>query len=220
MGEEIVRRWHRPRSPLAQLKVPFAGRGRERRPVAPGEVELPYGHFLRGIPSFSNLRADAVVEIAGMTRPDGERSRYDLFVEYDRTGRPEGLKGKFTQYDAFITGWARILPRYKEGDVLPSVVFVCQDEPKARAFARAADARVTGAIGTAGRPPEEWHYPGRRSTYFVAERDAHEGLMRAWRMPALPPRVRRPLGLGDALEELDLVDPRLARWATGQGAHA
>jgi len=95
------------------------------------------------------------------------------------------------------------------------VVFVCDDEAQARAFARAADVTLSGRVITLRTPPEGWHYPGRERTFFCCERDVHEGSLRAWKVPALPPDVRRELGLA---REPELVATELVAFGLGPQA--
>ncbi|HXB64116.1 MAG TPA: hypothetical protein VNV42_04480 [Solirubrobacteraceae bacterium] len=45
-----------------------------------------------------------------------------------------------------------------------------------------------------GGHPWEWEYPGRAAIVFAAERDAHEGVLRAYTVPPLPPEVRAAAG--------------------------
>jgi hypothetical protein len=120
--------------------------------------------------------------------------RLDLFVELDRTRKPAKNAGKFAAYDAFLTAWSAATSRYQSLGDRPLVVFVCQDEPQARAFCRAADAQFTGRIISLRAPPDQWRYPGRERTYFCCERDVHERSLRAWRLPPLPPDIRAELG--------------------------
>jgi hypothetical protein len=49
----------------------------------------------------------------------------------------------------------------------------------------------------AGEYPFDWEYPGRERILFVAERDVHEGLLRACGVPRLPPEVRVSAAHGD-----------------------
>ena len=76
----------------------------------------------------------------------------------------------------------------------PIVVFVCENERKAREFVERADRQVTGCVSTAGVPAADWPYPGRNRTFFVCERDVHLGTLRGYRLPKLPPEVRTKQG--------------------------
>jgi len=70
------------------------------------------------------------------------------------------------------------------------VVFVVEDEPKAKKFVAAADDAVTGAVVVPGTAAEQWEYPGRERMFFVCERDVHMGTLRAYRLPRYPPLDR------------------------------
>jgi hypothetical protein len=58
---------------------------------------------------------------------------------------------------------------------------------------RAADNVVTGRLGKWGSPEASWAALGRRRTFFVSEIDAHQGSLRALRLPEHPPVLRRSL---------------------------
>ena len=77
------------------------------------------------------------------------------------------------------------------------VVFVCRDRARARECARRADAVLRACRAYAGEYPFDWEYPGRERTVFVGERDVHEGLLRAYGVPRLPPEVRVTESHGD-----------------------
>ena len=49
----------------------------------------------------------------------------------------------------------------------------------------------------AGEYSFEWEYPGREQVVFVAERDAHEKVLRGYGVPRLPPAVRIAANQGD-----------------------
>jgi hypothetical protein len=49
----------------------------------------------------------------------------------------------------------------------------------------------------AGEYPVDWEYPGRQRILFASERDVHEGLLRAYGVPSLPPNVRESVASGD-----------------------
>jgi hypothetical protein len=121
----------------------------------------------------------------------GQARRVDLFLELDRTRRASYNVPKFQRYDAFITGWALALDRYRVLGEPPIVLFVCEDAERAWAFARAADEAVTGRIATRGRPESEWNHLGRKRMFFCAERDLHHGTLRCLKLPEWPPAVRR-----------------------------
>ena len=92
--------------------------------------------------------------------------------------------------------------------VPPSVVFVCRDRARARECARRADAILTACRAYAGEDPADWEYPGRQGVTFVAERDAHVGLLRGYGVPRLPPDVRVSVADGDPRAREAVAEPR------------
>src|SRR5215210_3079563 len=128
------------------------------------------------------LRPDAIVEIA----VGPQRALRTLLVEYDRTRRIDKNYDKLRRYDAFLCWWVRYTP-YADGESLPYVVFVCQDEEQREQFVAAADHELTGHRWHPTVPPERHEYVGRRRILFAVERDAHAGVLEAWRLPAFPP---------------------------------
>ncbi len=122
----------------------------------------------------------------------------DLLVELDDrlpTGR---VAGKLERYDHFLSGWSVHTHRYgPRGHAAPVVVFVCRDRARARACARRADSVLSACRAYAGEYPADWEYPGRERILFVAERDAHEELLRGYGVPRLPPHVRVSAAHGD-----------------------
>ncbi len=92
--------------------------------------------------------------------------------------------------------------------VPPMVVFVCRDRARARECARRADAVLTACRAYAGEYPVDWEYPGREGIMFVAERDAHEGLLRGYGVPRLPPDVRCGAAHGDPRARESVAEPR------------
>ncbi|HTA14526.1 MAG TPA: hypothetical protein VK781_06675, partial [Solirubrobacteraceae bacterium] len=119
------------------------------------------------------------------------KNRHPLLVELDDR-LPEGLgAAKLERYDHFLTGWSTHLKRYAPGVAeLPLVVFVCRDRARARECARKADRVLVACRAYAGEYPSDWRYVGREGIVFVAERDAHEGLLFGWGVTRLPPDVR------------------------------
>jgi Replication-relaxation len=152
------------------------------------------------VEGFQSIRPDATI------RAKGAR---ELLLELDDR-LPEGVgAAKLERYDHFLAGWSVHLARYvRPGIELPTVVFVCRDRARARECARRADRVLTACRAYAGEYPSEWEYPGRERTVFVAERDAHEGLLCAWGVPRLPPEVRVAAAGGDPRERDPVVEQR------------
>jgi hypothetical protein len=136
-------------------------------------------------------------------------STIDLLVEFDDrlpTGRSAA---KLERYDHLVAGWAVHTNRYgRRLGVPPLVVFVCRDRGRARECARRADAVLTACRAYAGEYPIDWEYPGRQGVLFVAERDAHEGLLRGYGVPRLPPDVRVSAAGGDPRAGESVAEPR------------
>jgi hypothetical protein len=70
---------------------------------------------------------------------------------------------------------------------------VVEDDEKAQHFVRSADNVITGRLGKWGTPEASWAALGRRRVFFVSEIDAHQGTLRALRLPEHPPALRRSL---------------------------
>jgi hypothetical protein len=183
------------------LEPPLRSTQNGRVALGPSDLSLPSGRtaheFLRtgpdggrvGVERFETVRPDATIELRGPV---------DLLLELDDR-LPEGrAAGKLERYDHLVAGWSVHLPRYgRRLGVPPLVVFVCRDRARARECARRADAVLTACRAYAGEYPADWEYPGRERIVFVAERDAHEGSMRAYGVPRLPPDVRVSVAHGD-----------------------
>ena len=160
--------------------------------LALGDLCLPGGRtphdFMRTLEKGSRVE----VECFQSVRPDATLARKkvaELLVEFDDR-LPEGSgAAKLERYDHFLAGWSANLGRYaRTGGELPIVVFVCRDRSRARECARRADEVLSACRAYAGEYPHDWEYPGREHILFVAERDAHEGLLQGWACPLLPPR--------------------------------
>jgi hypothetical protein len=119
------------------------------------------------------------------------------------------LTERLHRYDAFITGWFRLVDRYQTLKTPPVVVFVCEDEPSAVALAELADPALTGQIAKAGTDAREWPAPARRTMFFAAERAIHEGSLEALQLPALPPALRSGPDAKCTLRRVSIVEPRL-----------
>lgn len=167
---------------------------------------------------FETVRPDAIVGVDSSVRSgvdvygddcvasspagsgEGERRSVtvDLLIELD--DRLSGARGtgKLERYDHFLAGWAAHTSRYgRRREAIPRVVFVCRDRARARECARHADPVLTACRAYAGEYPVDWEYPGRKHVLFASERDVHEGLLRAYGVPVLPPNVRVSAASGD-----------------------
>lgn len=187
-----------PAGPAASVLVP--PRSAASRPPGPEDLCLPEGRvpheFLRTVRSgrrepaerFDTLRPDATLTIPGGR---GTRS-VDVLVDLDDRHASPGWAARLERYDHFLSGWCLQTARYgSRGPAEAFAVFVCRDRSRARECARRADRLLCACQAYAGEYPRQWRYPGRLRVLFAAERDAHEGLAAAWRVPDLPPDVRR-----------------------------
>jgi hypothetical protein len=172
-----------------RLEVPTKLVEGRRVPIDVDDLELERYTRARDLrdEQFERVWPDATVT---MDMPRHGRT-FDLMIELDRTDRPAKNFDKFRRYDAFITGWWRRVERYRKMGEQPAAVFVCTDEAHALAFMRASDREVTGRLARPGTPDHTWPYPGRERILFVAERDVHDGSLRAWKLPAEPTAVAR-----------------------------
>jgi len=196
------------RGPAESVLSPPTRAGADGRvALAPHDLRLPGARtahdFLRAdatgrrveVERFETVRPDAIVEVlTGGTRQPG----IDVIVERD--DRPPRGRGaaKLERYDHFLAGWSVHTARYgRRAQAVPVVVFVCRDRTRARECASAADSVLCACRAYAGEYPLDWEYPGRERIVFAAERDAHEGQLRAYGVPRLPPSVRVSAAHGD-----------------------
>ena len=198
------------------LSPPSRSTPEGRTTLGPADLTLPGGRspheFLRTDPTgarvpverFETVRPDVTIELGGQVG-----TVIDLLVELDDripTGR---AAGKLERYDHLLAGWSVHTSRYgRRLGAPPSVVFVCRDRARARECARRADAMLTACRAYAGEYPADWEYPGRQGIMFVAERDAHEGLLRGYGVPRLPPDVRVSVADGDPGAREAVAEPR------------
>jgi len=199
VAPNVLRNWRGPRA--ARLDVPGQRIRGQWVPVGPDTVPLGSGHHLSDLQldEFEPIRPDLAIEL-DLSIGNTAR-RVELLIELDRSGRPSSNYDKFRRYDALLNGWAMAHPRYKALGEPPVVVFVVEDDHTAGQFLRAADRIVTGRVGKWGTPEATWPAYGRRRIFVVAERDIHQGSLRAQRLPEHPPALRRSLG-GAAGERL------------------
>jgi hypothetical protein len=136
-------------------------------------------------------------------------------VEVDRARSRSASEERLCRYDLFISGWGRLLRRYRAPAPPAIVVFVCEDERALLGLLRIADDALTTRIAKAGTPEVEWPFPGRRNILFAVERDVHEGSLRAMALPEQPPELRVRLHGPEARvcqpSRVEIVEPRLLR---------
>jgi Replication-relaxation len=133
----------------------------------------------------------------------------DVMVELDDRLPAGRAAGKLERYDHLIAGWSAHTRRYgRRREALPMVVFVCRDRARARECAKQADSVLLACRAYAGEYPFDWEYPGRERILFASERDAHEGLLRAYGVPRLPPEVRVTAAHGDPRAGERMVEAR------------
>lgn len=171
--------------------------------MGPAHLHLPGGRvphdFVRPsatdrrveVARFETIRPDVTVELAA--------HRLDVMVEFEDRLAGDGGVALLHRYDHFLTGWSAHLSRYDErGRATPLLVFVCRDRSRALHFAELADRALVACRAYPGEYPHDWDYSGRSRILFASERDAHEGLMRAYGLPRVPPAVRLAPGGGGA----------------------
>jgi Replication-relaxation len=168
-------------------------------------IELP-GRLRERVASAQGSPAIATAQGTGTTEPPGT---LDLLVELDDRLPAGRAAGKLERYDHLLAGWSVHTNRYgRRLGLPPAVVFVCRDRSRARECARRADAVLTACRAYAGEYPADWEYPGREGILFVAERDAHEGLLRGYGVPRLPPDVRVSVAHGDPRARAPVAESR------------
>jgi Replication-relaxation len=186
--------------------------------LAPRDLRLPGGRtphdFLRTdsagqrieVERFETVRPDATVAVGAGGAP---LPVTDVIVELDDRLAVGRAARKLERYDHFLAGWSMHTHRYgRRAEAVPVVVFVCRDRARARECARRADSVLCACRAYAGEYPLDWEYPGRERILFVAERDAHEGLLRAYGVPRLPPEVRVTAAHGDPTAGAAAAEPR------------
>jgi hypothetical protein len=184
----------------------------EGQMLALGDLCLPGGRiphdFMRTAEDGSRFEVERFQSI----RPDAKLLRkggQDMLVEFDDRLPENAGAAKLERYDHFLAGWSAHLRQYAYAQAeLPIVVFVCRDRFRARECARRADRVLTACRAYAGEYPQDWQYPGRERILFASERDAHEGLLRGWGIPSLPPKVRVAAMNGDPRRRDPLIESR------------
>jgi hypothetical protein len=165
-------------------------------------VEVPGGAPMRPAGgSHDGVRGVSVLDMSPSTGPDVTPQRMpaiDVIAELDDRLRLGRAAGKLERYDHFLAGWSVHTSRYgRRLEAVPVVVFVCRSRARARECARRADSVLRACRAYAGEYPFDWEYPGRDRILFASERDMHEGLLRAYGVPRLPPEVRVLAAHGD-----------------------
>jgi hypothetical protein len=213
------------------LSPPTLSKPEGRVGLAPGDLRLPGGRaahdFLRTGPTgesveverFETVRPDAIVEVrapapvevhAEMNGPAAPRAPgVDVVIELDDRLPVSGAASKLERYDHFLAGWSAHLTRYgSRMEAVAIVIFLCRDRARARECARRADSVLRACRAYAGEYPFDWEYPGRERILFASERDMHEGLLRAYGVPRLPPQVRVSATHGDPRAGEATAEPR------------
>jgi hypothetical protein len=198
------------------ISPPLRPTSEGRRALGPADLTLPGGRspheFLRTDPTgarvqvqrFESVRPDVTIELPGR---DG--AVIDLLVELDDRIPSGRAAAKLERYDHLLAGWSVHINRYERRlGAPPAVLFVCRDRARARECARRADALLTACRAYAGEYPADWEYPGRAGILFVAERDSHEGLLRGYGVPRLPPEVRVSAAADDPRAREAAAEPR------------
>jgi hypothetical protein len=176
-------------------------------------VEVPGGARMQPIgTSDDRVRGVSAIDTSASAGTDATPQRtpaIDVIVELDDRLRSGRATGKLERYDHFLAGWSVHTSRYgRRLDAVPVVVFVCRARARARECARRADAVLRACRAYAGEYPFDWEYPGRDRILFASERDMHEGLMRAYGVPRLPPDVRVIAAHGDPHAGEAVAEPR------------
>jgi hypothetical protein len=203
------------RGPLEGRLQPPRRRGRngDMDGLRPAQVIIGTNHRLQGFSGdqFVPVSPDATVELKVS---DGQtRNRVDLMIDLDRSRGFEATEQRLIAYDGLISGWARTLTRYRNGDVAPMVVFISEDERGLLTLLKIADTALTTRIAKAGTDEMTWPHPGRRGILFAVERDVHEGSLRALALPEQPPELRVRASGPDAKvcrpRRVQIIDPKL-----------
>lgn len=203
--------WRGPRD--AKLRPPRRRVRGEWLDLRPEDVTVGASRRVDGLPSapFEAVTPGAAVELR--LRVGGEQLRLDLLVDFERGRGGAAREAKLQRYDGMLTGWARMLDRYKLLGQPPVVVLVAEDEPSALSIVRLADRLLTGRHAKAGESEAEWPYPARRALFVACERDIHLGSLAAWQLPELPPDARERLGAAGSRagqpRRVELIESRL-----------
>jgi hypothetical protein len=193
------------------LSPPQRSTSEGRVALTPGELRLPGGRVAHDFMSTDGSGRRVEAERFETLRPDAivEAPATDLIIEFDDRLSSAPVARKLERYDHFLAGWSAHTRRYgRRMDAVAVVVFVCRDRARARACARGADSVLCACRAYAGEYSFDWEYPGRERVVFVAERDAHEGILRGYGVPRLPPAVRIASAHGDPRAGETAIEPR------------
>jgi Replication-relaxation len=177
-------------------------------PASLHDVPIDFRWRFDGIasgPFVKTIKPDITLRLWAELLEDTGRE-FDLLVELDRTSRPAYNRNKLIAYDEFLTGWGLLCQRVQEHG-RPVVIFVCRDKKRRRGLMETADRLLVGCIGHPDMPAHHWRYPGREHLLFTTEELIHHGSLLAWRLPALPPSVRRAAADDGPPEQLVTVLP-------------
>jgi hypothetical protein len=154
--------------------------GPGRAAIAPPttQADPEPGIHPRGISTPRPIRPNAAVELT-----DG-----DLLVVFQQSPDLDFLR----DYDSFVSGWWRQIPRYKRQGKPPHVAVVCPTAEQAQDAATAAETILTGTLARIGEDPTAWERPGQARILFTAEQDLHAGSLRALRAGADPTTLPIP----------------------------
>ena len=212
-GPRAVGAWRGPAEGRLYAPRSKRGRGAESETIRPAQVVLGSSHRLQGFAAeqFEAVSPDATVELKLV---NGEaKTRVDLLIDLDRSRGFDATRQRLIAYDGFISGWARMLNRYKKADAVPMVIFISEDEHSQLNLLKIADSALTTRIAKAGTEELSWPHPGRRGILFAVERDVHERSLRAIALPEQPPQLRvRAEGPGAEKcrpRRVQIVDPQL-----------
>jgi hypothetical protein len=150
---------------------------------------------MRGNRSVGDLKLERFPAIWADARLDVQVPGHPMihwYIECDGSIRRGQNLNKLRAYDSMFNGWGPALSGYRRR--LPIVIFICTDERQVLAHLVAADRELTGWVAGLAAKQEDRIYIGRQRTWFVTELDVHRGSLRAWRVPDLPPVVRKAQG--------------------------
>jgi len=185
----VVREWRGPAD--SRLTPPGRKRGNVTTALRPAELDLGSDRRLRDValPRLAPVSPVATLTVS-LPRQADRNIWTELLVELDLSRGAPFNDERMRRYDAFLAGWATMMPRYRKLGSTPTVIFVCQDERQLLRYMRTADQHLTARVAQAGVPESEWRCPARARVLFVLEGDIHMGRLDALGLPPLPPKLR------------------------------